>query len=273
METTTMNGRPKDGPRGRAALVALALAAACWAAPAAAQDGGDVDSARAALEQWVQARRVLGQERRDWELGRQVLDERIALVQREIDGLRASIGAAQGSIAEADRKRDELLASNARLKASAEGLLATVATLEARAVALLPRLPEPIRERVRPLSQRLPAPGAAVEPSLGERFQNVVGVLNEVDKFQREITLTSEVRTLADGSSAEVTAVYVGVGRGFYASANGKAAGVGVSTPDGWAWAPADDAAPAIAQAIAILKNEKPAAFVRLPVQIDEGTP
>lgn len=266
-----MDRRRQDRPRGRAALAALALAAAGWAAPAAAQDGGGVEAARAALDQWVQARRVISQERRDWELGRQVLEERIALVQREIDGLRSSIGTAQESIAEADRKRAELLATNERLKASAEGLLATVATLEARAVALLPRLPEPIRERVRPLSQRLPAPGATVEQSLGERFQNVVGVLNEVDKFQREITVTSEVRTLADGSSVEVTAVYVGVGRGFYASANGKAAGVGASTADGWAWTPADDAAPAIAQTIAILKNEMPAAFVRLPVHIDEG--
>ena len=105
--------------------------------------------------------------------------------------------------------------------------------------------------------------------SLSERFQNVLGILNEVNKFNREIAVTSEVRTLADGTSAEVTALYVGIGQGYYVSADGKVAGVGSAAPEGWVWTPANDAAARVAKAIAILKNEQPASFVPLPVRVE----
>jgi len=270
METLTMHARTGTTGRARGGWAAGALALLLAAAPLAAQEAAPaVDDARHALEQWVLARRTLSLEARDWQLGRELLDERIRLVQREIDTLRGSMAEASASIADADRKRAELLAENERLKASSAELLGTVAALEARTLELLARLPEPIRERVRPLSQRLPEAGAETRLSLGERFQNVVGILNEVNKFQREITVTSEVRTLADGSSAEVTAVYVGISRGYYASASGQAAGIGSAGAAGWTWTPADDSAPAIAQAIAILKNEQPAAFVRLPARLE----
>jgi hypothetical protein len=65
-----------------------------------------------------------------------------------------------------------------------------------------------------------------------------------------------------------VTALYVGIGQGYYATADGKAAGIGSSTPEGWVWTAANDAAPRISQAIAILKNEQAASFVQLPAEI-----
>ena len=83
-----------------------------------------------------------------------------------------------------------------------------------------------------------------------------------------EILVTSEVRALPDGSSAEVTAIYLGLGQGYYSGANGSIAGVGTATEEGWEWTPADDAAPEIARVVAILKNEEAAAFVQLPVEI-----
>lgn len=266
----------RDAPGRRPRRAAWLWLAALLALPAAAQElpapGAPVDAARQALEEWVQVRRILSQERRDWQLGRELLEERIALVQREIDGLRTQMAGAQASIAEVDRKRGELLTENERLKASAASLAGTVAALEGRVLGLLGRVPEPIRERVRPLSQRIPAAGAETKLSLGERFQNVVGVLNELDKFHREISVTSEVRTLPDGTSAEVTAVYVGLSRGWYASADGRVAGTGSAGAQGWEWTPTPEAAAEIAQAIAILKNEQPAAFVRLPAPIDQGS-
>ena len=43
-----------------------------------------------------------------------MLNDRIELVQREIESLRAKIGDAEGSIAEADKKRAELVGENER---------------------------------------------------------------------------------------------------------------------------------------------------------------
>ncbi len=233
---------------------------------AEADDG--IDGVRAALEKYVETRKVISAEQRDWKLGREMLNERIDLVQQEIDSLREKIGNTEESIGEADKKRAELVEENERLKSASEALDGNVLSLEDNTRRLLKRLPDPIRERVRPLSQRLPEDPAETKLSLAERFQNVIGILNEVNKFNREITMTSEVRTLPDGTSAEVTALYAGIGAAWYATADGKSAGVGGPSDDGWAWTPANEDADEIAHAIAILKNEQVAAFVRLPVEI-----
>jgi hypothetical protein len=39
-------------------------------------------------------------------------------------------------------------------------------------------------------------------------------------------------------------------------------------TDEGWAWKEDNDAAPEIARALKILRNDQPAAFVRLPIEI-----
>ncbi len=231
-------------------------------------DDKDVDKTRTMLEKWVETRRIISQEKQEFELGREMLTERIELVEREIESMQGKITEAEKSITEADKKRSELLKENEKLKQASGSLNSTVIELEAKTQKLLKQLPDPIRERVKPLSQRFPKDTKETKLSLGERFQNIVGVLNEVNKFHREITAVSEVRKLPDGSSAEVTVLYVGIGQAYYANGNGDIAGVGTASPDGWIWTPANDAAPRISKAIAILKNETAAAFVQLPVKI-----
>jgi len=246
-------------------LVAIALTAA----GALAQDSpSNVETTRVALQKWVETRRIISKEKRDWQVSKELLNDRIDIVKREAESLHAKIATAKSSIADADEKRVEMVAENSRLKQAAKSLDETVNALEARTVSLLKRVPNPLRERVRPLSQRIPDDPKKTKLSLSERFQNIVGVLNEVNKFNREITIASEVLELGNGATAEVTTLYVGIGQGYYASAKGDAGGVGVSSADGWVWTPANDAAADIVKAIAILKNEQTAEFVLLPIDI-----
>jgi hypothetical protein len=261
------------GTLGLAAAICLAFsgALALGGMSGAANDGDgddDLELTRAALEQWIETRRLISKERLDWALGKEMLTDRVRLVEHKIETLRKKIGEAEASIAEADKKRADLIAENERLKRASSALEATVLTLESRTKALLERLPDPICERVKPLSQQLPKDPKATRLSLSERFQNVVGILNEVNKFNREIHLTSEVRKLADGTTAEVTALYVGIGQAYYVSGNKKAAGVGTASDEGWVWTPKNEAAREIARAISILKNEEAADFVPLPIVI-----
>lgn len=224
---------------------------------------------RATLDKWVETRRIISKERQEWALGREMLTDRVDLLAREIESLRSKMGTAETSIADADKRRLELIDEHESLKQVADGLKVTVTGLESRTRTLLRRLPEPIRERIKPLSQRLPDDPEQTKISLSERFQNVVGILNEVDKFNREINVGSEVRTLANGNSAEVTALYLGIGQGYYVDATGTSAGVGTATEDGWAWTPSNETAGEIARAVAILKNEAVAEFVLLPLEVD----
>jgi DNA repair exonuclease SbcCD ATPase subunit len=259
------NQRSEVGSRGFLLIAVLCL---LTSGAFASETQGDVDGVRAALEKWVETRKVISQEQRDWALSREMLNERIDLVQQEIDSLKEKISDAEQSIGEADKKREELVEKNDELKNASSALNRTVLALEENTQTLLKRLPDPIRERVKPLSQRIPEDVEETRLSLAERFQNIIGILNEVNKFSREITLTSEVRSLPDGTSAEVTAMYVGIGQAYYAGTDGKIAGTGTSSADGWQWTADNSIAAEISQAIAILKNEQVASFVQLPVEI-----
>lgn len=272
--TILMRGIAMEKNRRNQCVVLLATFAmlAIWLGSAAAQPSGETSAAiqntRSALQQYVETQRIISQEKRDLELAKEMLNERIELVQSEIESLRGKIDEAQESIAEADKKRAEMMEENDKLKQSSDVLAAFLVTLENHTRTLLTKLPAPIHERVKPLSQRIPENPEETKLSLSERFQNVIGILNEINKFNREITLVSEVRDLPDGSSAEVSTLYLGIGQAYYTGANGAIGGLGVSTDEGWVWKPADHAAGKIAQTIAILQNEQVASFVRLPVEI-----
>lgn len=228
----------------------------------------EVNKTRETVEKWVETRRIISQEKHDFELGREMISERIELVEREIESLREKISETEESITEADKKRADLIQENEKLKEASASLGGMATELEVRTKELLQRLPDPIRERVKPLSQRFPEDPDDTKLSLGERFQNVIGILNEVNKFNREITLTSEVHELPDKTSAEVTALYIGIGKAYYVNGNGDKAGSGTGSSEGWVWTPANNAAAKIAEAIAILKNETAASFVQLPIEI-----
>ncbi len=270
MRNRRHDAKPSRCGYGRPEL--LLIVATGILAAAENTDGGTrptLDDTRAVLEKWVETRRVISKEQREWALGREVLDDRIGIVRRECALLRAKVVDTEASIAEADRKREELIQENERRKQATAALVETVGALEQRTNALLARLPDPIRERLKPLSQRLPDGTSEVRATLAERYQNVVGILNEVNKFDREFTLTSELRALPDGSSYQVTTLYAGLGQGYYVDAQRQVAGVGRATTEGWTWTPSNEHAAEIAAVIAVLKNEAPARFVQLPVRID----
>lgn len=251
------------------AFTAAILFSLLTAPPLSAQDVKvDIEGTRNVLEQWIETKRLISKEEQKLKFSKEMLGERIELVQREIDSLKTKIDEAEGSIAEAEKKREDLVSENEKLKAASASLADILSGLELNLKNMLPRLPEPLRDRIKPLTQRLPKNSAETKLSISERFQNVVGVLNEIDKFNREITVISEVRQLPDGTSAEVTSLYLGIGQGYYTGAGGKIGGIGYPTDEGWAWQPADSVGPKVAHAIAIINNEQVADFVQLPVKI-----
>lgn len=260
-------------PRRRCANLALA-AALCLLAPhavSARQDVPDVEATRDALDRWMQTRGLISREKSDWALGRQVLEERAGVLEREIEELRLRADEARKGIVEAESKRAELEAEKAGLAGASQSLARRVAAFEGRTLSLLDKCPEPIRERVRIFSQRIPLDPAQAGASLSERYQFVIATLNEINRFQREISVASEVRELPGGGSAEVTVLYAGLGQAWYVGADGVTAGIGGEGPQGWTWRPAPEAAAQIAQAIAILQNEQVAAFVQLPLDVGQG--
>lgn len=261
----TSSRRSRPLARGCVTLATLVCASGLGAQ---ATSTTALDATRTTIEKWVETRRIISKEQRDWQLGRELLQQRIAVVTREIEELRGRIADAKATASATAEKEATARAERDRLQEATAGLAAVVEGLEQRTRDLLARVPDPVRERVAALSQRLPATGTVTKAALGDRFQNVIGILNEVNKMAGELSVVTEVRTLPGGTSTEVTTLYVGLGQGYYVNVKGDAAGIGVAGPDGWVWTAANDAAPAIRDVIAIYRGEQVARFVRLPVRI-----
>lgn len=254
----------------RSAL-ALCLAGAAFVPSPAGQDGASappsLEETRLAMAKWIETQQIISRERGEWQQGKEVLQARIDLVGKEVAQLKERIAHSEEAVAETRRKRDALAAENDALKQVSASLSETVKALEDRVRALSRLAPQPIAERLAPLMQRLPSGDAPVRISVAERFQNVLGVLNELNKANSEITVAYEIRTLADGSSSEVQVIYVGLAQAYYISPRGDA-GIGRPADGGWTWVPAPKAAKAILEALEVIEGKRPPAFVALPVSI-----
>lgn len=228
----------------------------------------ELDLTKETLSKWVETRKLISEEKEKWELEREVLGDRIDLVRSERDSLSKKIHETQSLITDADKKREDLVKENDSLKNASATLVNRIFTLERGVLSLLPSLPEPVQDHIKPLSQRIPKT-EKTELSLSERYQNVVGIINELNKGANEITVVSEVKELPDGSSAEAQTLYIGFARAYYCTNKGDIAGVGYPTANGWKWEPDNAIAQQVADSISILKNEKVAEFIPLPVSVD----
>lgn len=251
-----------NGWRMTGAVLALGVVAVARAETADTDEAG-----RATVEKWIETRRLISQEKQDWRLGKELLADRARMLSKELAGIREKTMAATNETAEADRKLAEAHAQSDQLDAVAARMRAALAALEAHLPALLARTPDPVRERMKPLIQRLPQNPADTKTGLPERFQNVIGILNEIGKANGEITVDTEIRTLADGRPAEVKTLYIGLGQAYYVSAKGEA-GTGRPGAGGWEWQPANELAARVTESMQVLQNKATPHFVSLPVKI-----
>ncbi len=243
------------------------LAAACMAGAAWAQE--PMERAKENLEKWLETQRLISKEEQDWRVGKELLQERIDLIKRESEALREKIAQTKKESAESAAKLAELNAQNETLKNGTKPLTEDIKQLELRTLAILPWTPEPVRMRVAPLCQRIPANPADTKLSLSERYQNVIGTLNELNKAARELSVSGEVHKLADGRQVEATVFYIGLSQAYYVNEKSGVAGIGKLGPLGtWVWEERNDLVGPISQVLGIYRSEKPAAYVALPVSV-----
>lgn len=226
-----------------------------------------LDETRIVMDKWIETQQIISKERKDWQQGKEILTGRVNLVKGEIELLQEKIKAADTAITETETKRSEFVAQIDQLKATDAAMADKLTAMEDEIRKLMVQLPFPISEKLQPLYQRIPADPAKARISVAERLQNVLGILNEVNKSNNEIFVNFEVHTLADGKPAEVQVIYVGLAQGYYISAKGEA-GIGRPTPEGWKWEATPESAEAIMSALEIMQGKKSPAFMPLPVTI-----
>ena len=258
-------GDKKPKASGTAAKPKAAPAATPAAPPA---PPATLDETRLTLNKWIETQQIISKERNDWQQGKEILQGRIELVGKEVGVLKDRIIQSELAVVESNKKRDELVAENDQLKAVTAQLSDAVTTMEDQVRKLAKLMPEPVNTKLLPLMQRMPADPTNTRVSTAERFQNVLGILNELNKANSEISVSYEIRTLADGSSSEVQVFYVGLAQAYYISPRGLA-GIGRPTEDGWKWESASAATSSqITQALEIIQGKQTPSFVPLPITI-----
>ncbi len=254
------------------ALTCLAAALVCLSISGVgrAEDTAEsIDLAREQLQKWVETRNNISKEKKEHKLAVEMLNERTALIQEQIDETHEKIESDKTKLADTDKTFNDKTAEDQKLKAGSDYLKQQIVSMEQQTRDLVKRLPTPLQDQVKVLSQQLPEDSANTEIPLSRRYQNVIGILNEINKFNRQITVIEHRITNAAGENPSATVMYIGLGKAFYVyGADREFAGYGTPSDNGWVWHEANDLAPKIVLAHDIYSNKEVPAFVELPLEV-----
>ncbi len=226
-----------------------------------------LEETRLTMDKWIETQQIISKERKDWQQGKEILEGRVELIKNEVTALEEKIKIAQSNVTESHKDRSELLSENDKLKETGEKLTETISGMESQVRKLFKSLPDPVKTKLQPLSDRIPEDPAKTRVAVAERYQNILGILNELNKANNEITVNYEIHTLSNNKPSEVKAIYIGLAQAYYVSGGGEG-GIGRPTEDGWKWEPSNAIGRDITTALEILEGKHTPAFVPLPVRI-----
>lgn len=246
-------------------LLGLALGAASFMQIAHADD---LQNTRNVLDQWVETNQLISKEQSDWKLEQSILTDTQTLLSNELERLNQAIKELEETATTATEDRAKLTAEKDELEAGSAVVLNQIGALETQMKAIVKTLPLPLLEKLKPLIRRLPDNPDDTKLSMGERVQNIVGILSQTDKFNTTLTITSESREISQGKIVQVTTIYWGLAIAYYVDDSGNYAGIGIPSEEGWDWPEVAGAGPQIKQLIDIYEGLEPA-FVPVPARIN----
>ena len=241
-------------------LVAFARAVCGRAEPS-------ISETRLTLEKWVETRQLISKTRSDWQSDKELIDQTTQLFQRELKSVEEQMAKLGTNSVQVDKERAEAEALKTSSAQALDRARQFAAGFEVQLRNLVPRLPAPLQEILKPALSRIPA-DANTRMTMAERMQVIVGILNELDKFNNAVSVFSEKRKNQKGEEVAVETVYVGLGAAYFVNAAGDFAGTGAPGPSGWEWTPKPELAASVRDVIRIYRNERPATFISLPATI-----
>lgn len=227
-----------------------------------------LDSTRSVLEQWVEARKTVAVVRSDWAVEKEVIGQSVSAFERELKTLTDQLSQVDEGSTQTGQELEDVEDEKTELRLASDELKVSVARLEARVLGMSPGFPAPVMEKIEPLYNRIPKNPEDTKLGLSARLQNVVGILNELDKFNGSVAVVSELRKTESGAEVQTRVLYVGLSQAYFLDKTGEFCGFGMSSTEGWSWTTQPELGPAIAKAIGVYENSEPAVFVSLPVAV-----
>jgi TolA-binding protein len=258
-----MSGMLRVAPWAQAATLLLLAA---FAAPSAAQEAPDpIQEIDALTQQWTDLEHQKDLLRAEWRTQEPVLEQQLALLEREIMELNTLLEATAQQQGAVEQRRLELLEEQTRLEEESAAVEASLAQGSLEMHSLHRDLPPPLAEAWAEELARLDNPVETVT----ERFRKLLELLGQLDDFNAKVTLNEAVMALGDGNEHVVKQVYLGLSHGWYVTADQRFAAAGRTGPDGWVWTPVEDAAP-IAKIVGILEQRVDPDFVSIALELNE---
>lgn len=226
----------------------------------------EIELAREVIESYVETRQKIAKEESEWASYQELTERRISLYNDEVTDLEVIIKEAEEQTTSAEREIAGIRSDIRVLRSATQVVTDSLPALEQKVRELYAYFPSPLKDKVTPIVQKL---GTKNMPT-SDRMALIIGVLNEVDKFNTDFThITDEIKIGNETKLVDV--LYLGVAVAYYADKEGKIGGMLVPAEKEWQMVEKDELAPAVHQAILYYTNEiKPAMMVDLPIEIKD---
>ena len=237
-----------------------------------AQGAEVLTKARSTLQQWVETRQIIADEKTRWLAEEKTLNENIDFLKNEIEALAKNIADAELDISTQDETQSELRGEISQNEDAVAVIEAAVPGFEKKILELSTIFPAVFTDKVSTLLRRIPDPNSdrELDVTAQDRIQNVISLLQHIEYHNKVVTLTSELRE-TNNEISEVKTIYIGFGQAYFVDDNLTTAGYGYPiVGKGWEWVEMPEIADAVNKAVLVVDNRLPAVFVNVPVAIQQ---
>ncbi len=249
--------------------IALGLIGSVSLVQAQATDTADlIKVATENTSKWVETRTTISKESNQWRVDKELIQQKIDFYKSEISMLSDEIKKLSDEAEKGKGDRAAFATKIEELQRATRVVTGILPKYENQVKELVSYFPLPLQETAGKLAKNIPSNPETTRLGAGQRLAIIVGILNEVDRFNREVTVTKEVREV-EGQTREFDIMYLGLGQAFYADSQGQLAGYATPAKGQWVWTSSNENAPQILRAIKVGQGKiKPAEFVELPLKI-----
>ncbi|RWX56209.1 DUF3450 family protein [Photobacterium chitinilyticum] len=240
-------------------LSSVVLSSLLWCTPSWGSTAQEMD---ALVKQWMETETARADLQSRWAAEKQQISSLIKLYQAEKKALTDKVTSASVSASEVDQTRIALAEQQDGYEANAAQAERILAHAKTAMTKLWPWLPVPLQRQLEEANASLLDTSA----SLANHMQSLLSMLDEMQRFNAILTLNKEILTLENGKQVAVEQLYLGLSQAWFISSDGKTAGIGSTSAEGWQWQVVPEYADAIAEALAVFKRTRQASFVDLPV-------
>ena len=114
---------------------------------------------------------------------------------------------------------------------------------------------------------RLPSDLTKRTEGIASRMQAIVGMVSEIQQFDKTVTTGEELVELPNGDTREIYTIHFGLGASYYVTSDRNDGGVGQPSEQGWQWTSKPELTKQVEKAIALANgNSMEAGFLSLPV-------